>query len=193
MEGGGTDAAIRVFNQGAEAARVGDLDGALAAFEKARELDPELAPIHAALTRVHFDREEYEQVIASAEAALDLDPDLIDLQKLRYEAYRRTGQEEKAKEVFAEMAEADPAGLAQTLYERGREFFNQNQTEQAKTAFEQALQADPEHARAHYYLGLCFVNTGESAQAKEHLQKFLDLAPDDPEAGTAREMIQYMG
>lgn len=193
LEGGGTDAAIRVFNQGAEAARVGDLDGALAAFEKARQLDPELAPVYAALARVHFDREEYEQVIEAAEAALNLDPDLIDLQKLRYEAYRRLGQEDKAKEVFAEMAAQDPAGLAQTLYERGQEMFSAGNTAQAKTAFEQALQADPNHARAHYYLGLCFVNTGDTAQAKEHLQKFLELAPDDPEAATAREMIQYMG
>jgi tetratricopeptide (TPR) repeat protein len=193
LEGGGTDAAVRVFNQGAEAARVGDLDGALEAFQKAAELDPELAPAYAALARVHFDREEYPQVIETAEKALNIDPDLTDLQKLRYEAYRRTGQEEKAKEVFAEMAQDDPEGLAQTLYEQGQRAFTAGNTAQAKTALEQALQANPNHARAHYYLGLCFVNTGEKAQAKEHLEKFIELAPDDPEAATAKDMIQYLG
>jgi len=191
--GGGTDAAIRVFNLGAEAARVGDLDGALASFQRAAELDPELSAAHAALARVYFDLEDYANVIVAAETALDLDPDLPEIQKLRYEAYRRSGNEEKALEVFAEMAESDPEGLASTLYEQGREMFNAGNTAAARQAFEQALQADPNYARAHYMLGLCYVNVGESAKAKEHLEKFVELAPDDPEAATARDMIQYMG
>lgn len=193
VEGGGTDAAVRVFNQGAEAARVGDLDMARTFFEQAAELDPELAPAHAALARVYLDLGEHEKSAASAEEALGLDPSLSDLQKVRYEAYRRSGDEEKAKEVFAEMAEADPQGLAQTLYERGREAFNAGNTAQALTAFEQALQADDGFARAHYMLGLCYTNAGESAKAKEHLQRFIELAPDDPEVETAQQMIDYLG
>lgn len=192
MEGGGRDAAVRVFNLGAEAARVGDLDAARTYFEKAAELDPELAPAHAALARVYFDLERYSDVTTSAEAAMAVDPTLTDLQRLRYEAYRRMGETEKAQEVFAEMAESDPQGLAQTLYERGKELFDANQTAQAQTAFEQALQADEEFARAHYMLGLCYVNTGESGKAKQHFERFLELAPDDPEAGTAREMLQVL-
>lgn len=191
--GGGTEAAIRVFNLGAEAARVGDLDGALASFKRAAELDPELAAAYAALARVHFDREEYAEVIVAAETALDLDPDQIELQKLRYEAYRRSGDEAKAMEVFAEMAELDPEGLAETLYEQGREQFNANNMAAAKTAFEQTLQADPNYARAHYMLGLCYVNAGELAKAKQHLQKFVELAPDDPEAAVAKDMMAQLG
>ena len=190
---GGTDAAIRVFNIGAEAARVGDLDGALESFERAAELDPELVASHAALARVYFDREDWANVVTAAETALDLDPDQPEIQKLRYEAYRRSGNEEKAMEVFAEMAESDPEGLATTLYEQGRELFNAGNTAAAKAAFEQALEADANYARAHYMLGLCYVNVGDSAKAKQHLEKFVELAPDDPEAGTAKDMIQYMG
>lgn len=193
MEGGGTDAAVRIFNQGAEAARVGDLDGARGFFEKAAELDPELAPAHAALSRVFLDLGEFEKAAAEAEEALGLDPSLGDLQKVRYEAYRRMGDEAKAKEVFQEMAAADPKGLAQTLFERGREAFNAGNTQQAMVAFEQALQADDSFARAHYMLGLCYTNTGDSAKAKEHLETFIELAPDDPEVETARQMIDYLG
>ena len=42
-------------------------------------------------------------------------------------------------------------------------------------------------------LGLVYVNTGDSAKAKEHLQKFIDLAPDDPEVATAKQMLDYAG
>ena len=30
------------------------------------------------------------------------------------------------------------------------------------------------------------------AEAKEHLQRFLELAPDDPDAAAAREMLAYL-
>ena len=41
-----------------------------ALFEKAAELDPELAPAHAALSRLYLDRKENEKALASAETAL---------------------------------------------------------------------------------------------------------------------------
>jgi len=192
LEGGGTDAAIRVFNLGAEAARVGDVEGAMANFRKAVELDPDLAPGHAALARLHLDREEHDEALAAADKALDIDPDLVDVQRVRYEVYRRTGQEEKAQEVFEVMAAADPEGLARTLFQRGTEAFDANQPEQARQALEQAVRADPDHARAHYFLGLVYVNLGDTAKAKEHLGRFLELAPDDPEAGSARDMLGYL-
>jgi len=193
LDAGGPDAAVRIFNQGADAVRVGDVDTAMERFQKAAELDPELAPAHAALARLYLEKKENEKALAAAETALNIDPDLVDVQKVRYEAYRRMGDEEKAKEVFAEMAAADPEGLAETLYENGREAFNAGNTEQARIAFEQALQADPDYARAHYMLGLVYVNSGQPAKAKEHLNKFIELAPDDPEVATAKEMLQYAG
>lgn len=191
--GGGTDAAIRVFNAGADAARSGDLDTAITLFAKAVEIDSELAPAHAASARLLLARERYEEALAAAERALDIDPDLVEVQRVRYEAYRRLGQEEKALEVFEELAAADPEGLAETLYERGRTAFQAGDTAQAVQALEQAVQAKPDHARAHYMLGLSYANADEKAKAKQHLQKFVELAPDDPEAGTAKEMIKYMG
>lgn len=191
--GGGTEAAIRVFNAGADASRAGDLDTALTLFSKATEIDPELAPAHAASARLLLARERYEDALAAAERALDIDPDLVEVQRVRYAAYRGLGQEEKAVEVFEQLAAADPEGLAETLYEQGRTAFQAGDTAQAVQALEQAVQANPDHARAHYMLGLSYANSDQKAKAKEHLQKFVELAPDDPEVSTAREMIKYMG
>lgn len=41
-------------------------------------------------------------------------------------------------------------------------------------------------------LGMCFVNWGDSAKAREHLEQFLELAPNDPDATTARETVHYL-
>jgi hypothetical protein len=34
-----------------------------------------------------------------------------------------------------------------------------------------------------------FINTGDNAKAKEHLQTFIELAPEDNDAATAKEML----
>ncbi len=41
-------------------------------------------------------------------------------------------------------------------------------------------------------LGLCYVGEDNKEKAKEHLGKFLELAPNDPDAGTAQEMLKYL-
>jgi Tfp pilus assembly protein PilF len=189
----GTDTAIRVFNEGAEAARVGDLAAARSRFEEALQVDPELAPAHAALSTIYLAQKEYDKAIAAADAALAIDPGRSEVLKIKYESYRQLGDEAKAREVFAEMVEQDPAGTAGALFKRGIERFNASDMPGATTAFEQALAADPSHAKAHYMLGLCYVNTGENAKAKEKLTRFLELAPDDPDAATAQEMLKFIG
>jgi tetratricopeptide (TPR) repeat protein len=191
--GGGTDAAIRMFNAGADASRAGNLDTAITLFGKAIEIDPELAPAHAASARLLLARERYQDALTAAERAVDIDPDLVEMHRVRYEAYRRLGQDDKAREVFETLASADPEGLAETLYQRGQAAFQAGDTAAAVQALEQAVQAKPDHARAHYWLGLSYANADDKAKAKQHLQKFVELAPDDPEASTAKEMIAYMG
>ena len=41
-------------------------------------------------------------------------------------------------------------------------------------------------------LGLVYSNAGESAKAKEFLTKFVKLAPNDPDASAAKEMLEYL-
>lgn len=191
--GGGTDAAVRVFNAGADAARAGNLDTALTLFGKAIEMDSELAPAHAASARLLLVKERYEEALAAADKAISIDPDLVDVQRVRYEAFRRLGREDEAREVFEQLAAADPQGLAETLYDRGKAAFEAGETAAAVQALEQAVQARPDHARAHYMLGLSYANAGDNAKAKQHLEKFVELAPNDPEVGAAKEMIAYLG
>lgn len=190
---GGTETAVRIFNEGAEAARLGDVETARVRFEEAVSLDPELAPAYAALARVYLLQKEYDKTIEVAQKAYELDPGQASVLKYEYEAQRLKGDTAKAQEVFLKLAEVDPKGTAGALYERGTAMFNAGDMAGAQQALEQALVADPGQVKAHYHLGLAYVNTGNSAKAKEHLQLFLELAPEDPDAGTAREMLQYLG
>ena len=51
------------------------------------------------------------------------------------------------------------------------------------------MELHPRLARAHYLLGLILYSLDEG-KAKEHLRRFLDLAPDDPDAAEARLLVE---
>jgi len=84
---------------------------------------------------------------------------------------------------------ADSQHIARVMLELGVSSFNAGNMEQAKDMFERILEIQPDHARAHYHLGLCYVSLGDTARGKELLTRFVELAPQDPDAAVAREMI----
>ena len=43
-----------------------------------------------------------------------------------------------------------------------------------------------------HVVGLDHLSKGENPDAKSALAKFIELAPDDPDAATAREMLNYL-
>lgn len=190
---GGTETAVRVFNEGAQAAQRGDIETARARFEEALTIDPELAPAYAALANIYLRTEEYDKAIEAAQKAREIDPGDTAVLRYEYEAYRLKGDQAKAQELFAQLSAADPEGTGEALFDRGVQLFNQGDMPAARQAFEQALAVDPDRAKAHYMLGLACANSGDNAKAREHFQRFLELAPDDPDAATAKEMLDYLG
>ena len=130
---------------------------------------------------------------AAAEVVVEEGP-VVDLEAmtLRYETYRAMGDKAKATEAQAAMQAASAASTPEELYKQGVALYNANNSVAARATFEQLVARDPNHAKGHFLLGNILVATGENAAAKEHLQKFLDLAPNDSEAATAKEMLAYL-
>ena len=190
--GQSADAAKRVYNEGVTAVRANDPATALAKFEEAGRLDPGLTEAHSAVAGLYFSQQRYEDAAEAAERALANDPTKIKALKVRYEAYRALKNTEKSQEALAELAAHDPDIGPQAFRSQGVSLFNANQMPAAIEAFEQAVALDPNDAKSYYHLGLAYVNTGDPAKAKEHFTRFLELAPDDPDAGTAREMVKFL-
>lgn len=180
------------FNEGNVAARAGDYALAEEKYRHAIELDSELVPAHAALATVLLLRKGYAEAADAAEAGLALEPGDHRLLTVRYEAFRLLGDEDKAAEALAALQAADPERAAADLFERAGRLFEAGQIGEAKELLEKAVEADPEHAKAHYLLGLCLVNTGDSVAARDHLTRFVEMAPDDPDVATATDMLKYL-
>ena len=77
------------------------------------------------------------------------------------------------------------------LFKQGVAQYNAGNPEGAIQTLGLAVAADPKHAKAHFMLGLAYASSN-SAKAKEHLQTFLKLAPNDPDAATAKEMLTFI-
>jgi tetratricopeptide (TPR) repeat protein len=64
---------------------------------------------------------------------------------------------------------------------------------EARPVFEKLLALDAEYADAYYQLGLLCLGSGESARARELLEKFLVKDPENKNASLAREILKSLG
>lgn len=188
----GADLAVMAFNEGVAAHQAGDRALATQKFEEAAELNPELMQAHYALGAIALEEGRHAEAAAAADRAVALDPTYVRALDLRWRAYTLLGDKEKAQAAAEALATADPEQGAVALFNRATELFNAGDAAGALGLLERLLAGTPDHPKAHYMLGLCYLNQGKEAEAKLHLQRFLELSPEDPDAATAREMLAYL-
>jgi Flp pilus assembly protein TadD len=78
------------------------------------------------------------------------------------------------------------------MYNQGVILWNGGKVADAKKQFEAAIQANPSHAEAHYQLGMALVNEGNLAGAGSEFETYLKLAPDGPNAATAKSLVAQL-
>jgi tetratricopeptide (TPR) repeat protein len=170
------------------------------------QVDPTLEAAYSALSDINIARKAYSDSLALADQLAKADPQNPEANTIRYNTYKQMAEEArakkdqahfkeydaKAKEAFAASQASGQGASADSLYRQGVKLFNNNQIPQALSTFEQVLTVDPKYAKAYYMLGLSYANSGDTAKAKESLKKFLELAPNDSDAKSAKEMLEYM-
>lgn len=194
----GNDKAILAYNAGVEKLKAGDLAGALPRFEEAVKENPELAEAQGALSEVYLELKRNGDALAAADRYLALKPGDVRGLRDRYDALKAAGDGEKAKEALEALRAVDPKSpeTAVRYFNEGAERTRSGQYDDAAVFFERVVEIapdDPKFAKAHYVLGLAYAkDDARKAQAREHLQKFLALAPGDSDAETAKQMLDYL-
>ena len=148
--------AYHAFVLGRSLEAAGDIDGAVAAYERAAELDPAASDIWAELAALYARRNRPDEAIAAGNAALERDPD-------NAEAHRTLGL------VFAARAGARSSPA-------------QDDVDRAVDHLERARDQLPADAGLSLTLGRLYVTTRESAKAIEVLTELLDTEPRVTEA-----------
>lgn len=186
-----TDAAARIFNEGVDSFNAGDLATAQSKFQQVIELDPEMVQPYVALAQISLNQGGVAEAAAMAKAALERDPDNTRALKIAYDGARLTGDDDGARQALDRLVELDPEWVATALFDHAATMFNNNQPEVAALELEYVLKADPELARAHYLLGMSYFNSGKVEEGRAHLERFIELAPEDPDAEIARGLLAF--
>lgn len=181
------DATVEAYNQGAALANEGDLAGAVKKFEEAVAAKPDMLAAWGALAKTQLRAKNYAKAAEAAAKVLDIDDSDMDMLSVQHQAYTALGDKANAAKVSAKLPKN-----ANGLFNDAAKLINAGNDAGAETLLQQAIAADEKFAQAHYELGMIYVRSGKSAEAKAALSKYLELDPNGKDAPTAKEMMNYL-
>jgi Tfp pilus assembly protein PilF len=187
-----TEEAKKLHNEAVALVKAGDNAGAFAKFQEALAVDPNLQVSLLGLATAALKIGKNAEAASAAETVLKADPKNAQAIRLRYNACLNLGDKARLSDALVGLAPIEPAIARNGLMRLAFEAYDANDMVQAKERFAKVLEVDPNQPQAHNYLGIICVGQGAKDEARSHLERFLQLAPTDPEADAAREMLKYL-
>ncbi len=155
----------------------------LAKYPTATEVQPLIA-------RTYYGDKQFDKAIEHMKIAVQDNP-TVENKLLLGNLLIEQGRAEEAHQVLAtvdESAVKDPLVFVNV----GIGLMNQNKPDEALTYFEKAIARFPQSGDAYYYRGLIRLRKGDTEGTKADFTKFLELAPNAPEAAAARKALEQI-
>jgi Tfp pilus assembly protein PilF len=187
-----TEEAKRIYNEGVALVKSGDDAGAFAKFQEALAIAPGFQPALLGLATAGLKIDKAAEAAAAAETLLKADPRNEPAIRIRYNAALKLKDKAMIADALVGLAAVDPVTARDSLLKLATAAYDADDAINAKAMFGKVLDLDPNNARSHYYLGLILMREGVKAEAKIHLERFVALAPNDPDVPTAKDALRYM-
>ena len=163
---------------------MGDTDGAMDAFHRARQISPESSIIYTNLARVLTSKDRYEDACLMLEKAAMLAPNdaapLVELGRM----LTNLDHVEAGLKALGDAARINPKD-PKIFVAIGLALMDLSQPSQAERAFKFALQADIKHAAAYLQLGVLF-------EKGNRLSELGGLIKDAERAGVTGDELTYL-
>jgi Flp pilus assembly protein TadD len=188
----------KVFDEGVALSSAGKHDEAIAKFNEAIGVSASCYDCYNNIGYSYAQKKDWEKAEAAYKKSTELKPDDATAHSglaTVYNAERKfdLAAEEGAKATqLAGNLSAGGGGNADAQYNQGVILWNSGKIADAKKAFEGAVAANPNHAEAHYQLGMALVNEGNMAGAATEFETYLKLAPEGPNAATAKSLVAQL-
>ncbi len=162
----------------------GDINQAMAEFNRALELDPENVNVHNSLGVCYGVLGAYEKAAKIFQSAVRLAPgELMSVYNTGL-ANLMIGDKEKALKAFLAAVEKDPE-VFEPAFQVGRVYLEGGKLKKARPFLEKAIALKPENATAHRYLGLCYLDLRKDEAAIVEFKKAIQFNPNDAHALSA--------
>ena len=181
--------------------KAGDLDDALDWAKKAIVIAPKSAEAHLQLARLLEANQDWKAACVQYDVIYELRPDKQGKLNIEYPMLRaliRDQDYEKAEKLSAEWTKeykhsADSffnrAWTLTQIPDRGNE---DAVTQEAIKDYRQALKLDPKRHDARFNLAMLLGKAGQNAAAAQELEKFIQEAPQDPDADRAKSLLSKL-
>jgi tetratricopeptide (TPR) repeat protein len=160
-------------------------------FDKNLELNPgshaSLLSRAAALDKAGREAELEEAL----QAVIEADPTYLQAYFRLSSLYSKADRTEDALAVLARIPDAD-SSTATAIYNVAVKMYNSDDLDGAEVAARKAAEIDPGLAPIHRLLGRIYMSQGNTESAISAIETFLDLAPDDPQAGDERQLLEIL-
>ncbi|HQQ78658.1 MAG TPA: hypothetical protein PLB01_14980 [Thermoanaerobaculia bacterium] len=182
------DPFVSAYNACVEAYQADNLDLAWTKAQEAVKAGPEKATGYDLAAKVALKKKDWDGVVAMGEKSLSLEADNPPLIGMLMEAYRAKGDKVKFAEYEKKYIAANP-DQPDVIYNQAVDLYNKGKFKEAEPLLVKVVEAKPDHAKAHYLLGMCDVNLNKIPEMKKHLSEYLKLEPKGSDASAAKEML----
>jgi tetratricopeptide (TPR) repeat protein len=169
----------------------GQVDEAIAQFQKAVEIEPDYAEAHNNLGNGFFQLGRVDEAIAQYQKALQIMPDNAEVRDNLGNGFFQQGRMGEAVSQYQKALQIKP-DYAEAHMNLGVAFFQQGRMDEAISRYQKALQIKPDYADAWNNLGLGFFQLGRVDEAISQYRKALQIKPDyaDAQFNLGRALLQ---
>ena len=174
------------------ARKLGDTEGAIAAYRNALSLDSQFAIVRYQLAKVYVERKELREAEQQLIAALDAVPTYGEATLTLATLRRDMGRPDEALPLLIDLLQGDPYHF-DALISLGETLLALERKQDALFAFARVLRFDPYHVGALFHEGALLAEQHRYREAIERWREVIELQPTRDWARRARREIRTAG
>lgn len=160
-------------------------------YEGILEKHPQATQLEPYIARTYYAEHQLDPAVEHLRKAIAADPNNVEVKLLLANVLAEKGNADESKQLLASIDESkitDPT----IMLNIGIGLLNQKKPEDALTWFDKTVSRFPQNADGYYYRGITNVQLAKNDAAKADLTKFLEMAPNAPEAATAKGILDKL-